>query len=115
MKLNTLPLDSILLSQGKYIWYLITIANMLDASDSFSPMASTYKLSKFGTDRFSVSDPRLLWSTTGTLQYVTLTRPYISLSAQGQGQLHVYKDGFVYTDWVWSKQVNRIQSMQRTH
>ncbi|MCH93029.1 retrovirus-related Pol polyprotein from transposon TNT 1-94 [Trifolium medium] len=43
-----------------------------------SPMVSSCRLSKFGTD--TMADPTLYRSTVGALQYATLTRPDISFS-----------------------------------
>lgn len=69
---------SLILSQAKYIRELLSRASMVDANPINSPMVSSCKLSKFGTD--SLSDPHLYRSVVGALQYVTLTRPEIAFS-----------------------------------
>jgi len=70
------PSGSLLLSQTKYIKDLLQKANMINANSMPSPMASSTKLSKFG----SVSDPTFFRSIVGALQYATITRPEISYS-----------------------------------
>jgi len=69
---------SLLLSQTKYIRDLLTKANMEKANSMASPMASSTKLSKFGSNQ--VADPTFFRSIVGGLQYVTITRPEISYS-----------------------------------
>lgn len=69
---------SLLLSQTKYIRDLITEANMDQANSIASPMASSTKLSKYGSS--SVTDPTYFRSIVGALQYATITRPEISYS-----------------------------------
>ena len=49
---------------------------MTNASGITTPMVSSVKLSRFGTD--SMQDPSLYRSIVEALQYVTLTRPEIS-------------------------------------
>lgn len=58
---------SIVLTQNKYIRYLLTKASMVDCKDIATPMASTTKLSKFGDDK--LSDPHTYRSLVGALQY----------------------------------------------
>jgi histone deacetylase 1/2 len=69
---------SLLLTQTKYIRDLLTKANMANANSMASPMASSTKLTKFGSNY--VSDPNFFRSIVGGLQYVTITRPEISYS-----------------------------------
>jgi histone deacetylase 1/2 len=69
---------SLLLTQTKYIRDLLTKANMATANSIASPMASSTKLTKFGSNH--VSDPTFFRSIVGGLQYVTVTRPEISYS-----------------------------------
>jgi histone deacetylase 1/2 len=69
---------SILLSQTKYIRDLLTKANMANANGMASPMASSTKLSKYGSNH--VADPTFFRSIVGGLQYITVTRPEISYS-----------------------------------
>ncbi|MCH80541.1 retrovirus-related Pol polyprotein from transposon TNT 1-94, partial [Trifolium medium] len=69
---------SLLLSQTKYIRDLLTKANMENANGMASPMASSIKLSKFGSNH--VSDPTFFRSIVGGLHYATITRPEISYS-----------------------------------
>lgn len=68
----------ILLSQTKYIKDLLLKANMANANGIASPMASSTKLSKFGSNH--VTDPTFFRSIVGGLQYATVTRPEISYS-----------------------------------
>jgi len=70
--------DSLLLSQSKYIHDLLTKVNMVNANGMASPMASSTKLSKFGSNH--VSDPTFFRSIVGGLQYATITIPEISYS-----------------------------------
>jgi histone deacetylase 1/2 len=69
---------SLLLSQTKYIRDLLTKAKMENANGIASPMASSTKLSKYGSNH--VPDPTFFRSIVGGLQYVTITRPEISYS-----------------------------------
>jgi len=69
---------SLLLSQTKYIQDLLVKANMANANGIASPMASSTKLTKYGSNH--VSDPTFFRSIVGGLQYVTVTRPEISYS-----------------------------------
>ncbi|KAK2367079.1 hypothetical protein QL285_080397 [Trifolium repens] len=70
--------NSLLLSQGKYIRDLLTKTNMLECKPIATPMMSSCKLSKTGSD--SVTDPTLYRSVVGSLQYATITRPEISFA-----------------------------------
>jgi histone deacetylase 1/2 len=67
---------NMLLTQSKYIRDLLHRANMAEAKGINTPMVSSLKLSKFGTD--SLPDPHEYRSIVGALQYVTLTRPEIA-------------------------------------
>jgi histone deacetylase 1/2 len=67
---------SLLLSQTKNIRDLLTKANMATANRMASPMASSTKLSKYGSNH--VTDPTFFRSIVGGLQYATVTRPEIS-------------------------------------
>ncbi|XP_058785002.1 uncharacterized mitochondrial protein AtMg00810-like [Vicia villosa] len=69
---------SLLLTQTKYIKYLLSRAKMDGANGVPTPMLGTCRLSKHGTNYFA--DPQLYRSIVGALQYVTLTRPDISFS-----------------------------------
>lgn len=69
---------SLLLSQSKYILDLLAKANMQDAKGINTPMISSLKLSKHGTD--VLQDPTFYRSIVGALQYVTITRPEICFS-----------------------------------
>jgi hypothetical protein len=62
---------SLLLSQTKYIRDLLTKAKMENANGIASPMASSTKLSKYGSNH--VPDPTFFRSIVGGLQYVTIT------------------------------------------
>jgi histone deacetylase 1/2 len=70
--------NSLLLSQGKYIRDLLTKTNMLDCKPITTPMMSSCKLSKTGSD--SVTDSTMYRSVVGSLQYATITRPEISFA-----------------------------------
>lgn len=69
---------SLLLTQSKYISDLLERANMTGCSSMNTPMMSTEKLSRNGTDFFS--NPTQYRSIVGALQYITLTRPDIAFS-----------------------------------
>jgi histone deacetylase 1/2 len=70
--------NSLLLSQGKYIRDLLTKTNMLECKPIATPMMSSCKLSKVGSD--NVTDATLYRSVVGSLQYATITRPEISFA-----------------------------------
>ncbi|PNX93512.1 histone deacetylase, partial [Trifolium pratense] len=72
------PSGGLLLHQSKYVKDLLVKTNMENCKPIGSPMVSSCKLSKFGTD--VMTDPTLYRSTVGALQYATLTRPDISYS-----------------------------------
>lgn len=61
-----------------YVCDLLQKTKMAEAQPISSPMVSSCKLSKMGSDLFS--DPTLYRSVVGALQYATLTRPEISFS-----------------------------------
>lgn len=69
---------SLHLSQTKYIHDLLVKENMSQANGIASPMASSTKLSKYGSNH--VSDPTFFRSIVGGLEYATITRPEISYS-----------------------------------
>lgn len=69
---------SLLLFQTKYIKDVLVKANMAGANSMASPMASSTKLSKYGSNL--VSDATFFRSIVGALQYATITRPEISYS-----------------------------------
>ncbi|GAU27211.1 hypothetical protein TSUD_108020 [Trifolium subterraneum] len=78
IEVHHMPSGDLLLNQSKYVRDLLSRTNMENCKAIGSPMVSSCKLSKFGTD--SMSDPSLYRSTVGALQYATLTRPDISFS-----------------------------------
>ncbi|MCH82526.1 retrovirus-related Pol polyprotein from transposon TNT 1-94 [Trifolium medium] len=67
---------AVLLSQAKYIRDLLSKVQMESANGMPTPMVSSLKLSKIGSN--SVEDPTLFRSVVGALQYATLARPEIS-------------------------------------
>jgi histone deacetylase 1/2 len=67
--------STLLLTQSKYLKDLLTKTNMLECNSISTPMKSTCKLSKVGSDKFH--DPSLYRSFVGSLQYATITRPEI--------------------------------------
>jgi histone deacetylase 1/2 len=69
---------SLLLSQTKYIRDLLSRVQMETANGMPTPMVSSSKLSKIGSN--PVEDPTHFRSIVGALQYATLTRPEISFS-----------------------------------
>jgi histone deacetylase 1/2 len=78
IEVKHLPDNSLLLSQGKYIRDLLTKTNMLECKPIATPMMSSSKLSKTGSD--NVTDSTLYRSVVGSLQYATITRPEISFA-----------------------------------
>ena len=69
---------SILLTQCKHIRDLLQKTNMAEAKSISSPMASSCKLTKIGSDLFS--DPTMCMSVVGALQNLTITKPEIGYS-----------------------------------
>ncbi|MCH87664.1 retrovirus-related Pol polyprotein from transposon TNT 1-94 [Trifolium medium] len=78
IEVHCLSTGALLLNQAKYIRDLLCKAKMENSNPIGSPMVSTCRLSKHGTD--TISDPTLYRSIVGALQYVTLTRPDIAFS-----------------------------------
>ncbi|KAK2412680.1 putative mitochondrial protein [Trifolium repens] len=78
LEVHHLPSGALLLNQTKYVRDLLCKTNMEDSSPIGSPMVSSCRLSRFGTD--SMSDPSLYRSVVGALQYATMTRPDIAFS-----------------------------------
>lgn len=78
IEVHRLPSRSILLTQSKYIHELLACANMINCHITVTPMVSTAKLSKHGSDL--IEDPHQYRSLVGALQYITLTRPKIAFS-----------------------------------
>ena len=70
---------SLLMTQSKYIRYLLVKTNMIDSKPISSPMASSCKLSKHGSD--PMQDGSFYRFIVGALQYVTMTHPELSYSA----------------------------------
>lgn len=79
IKVTYQPGDSIILTQQKYMKYLLRRANMVRCNGAVTPMLSTTKLSKQGADL--PKDPHLYRSIVDALQYITLTRPGLLFSA----------------------------------
>jgi histone deacetylase 1/2 len=78
IEVHHLSSGALLLNQAKYVRDLLCKAKMEDSKPINSPMVSSCRLSKFGTD--TMSDPTLYRSIVGALQYATLTRPDIAFS-----------------------------------
>jgi histone deacetylase 1/2 len=78
IEVNHVASGGLFLNQSKYIKDLLCKTNMDNCKPIGSPMVSSCRLSKFGTD--SLTDATLYRSTVGALQYATLTRPDISFS-----------------------------------
>lgn len=84
IKVRYLSSGALLLNQSKYIHDLLCKADMENSNSIGSPMVSSCRLSKFGTD--SMSDATLYRSIVGALQYATLTRPDIAFSVNKVSQ-----------------------------
>ncbi|GAU28846.1 hypothetical protein TSUD_21830 [Trifolium subterraneum] len=69
---------NVVLSQAKYIRDLLSKVQMESANGMPTPMVSSLKLSKVGSN--PIEDPSLYRSIVGALQYATLTRPEISFA-----------------------------------
>jgi histone deacetylase 1/2 len=78
IEVHHMPSGALLLNQAKYIRDLLCKAKMENSKPIGSPMMSSCRLSKFGSD--TMTDPTLYRSTVGALQYATLTRPDIAFS-----------------------------------
>lgn len=68
----------LLLTQSKYLRDLVAKTNMQEVEPVPSPMLSSTKLSKKGSD--VLSNPTMYRSVIGALQYATITRPDISFA-----------------------------------
>jgi histone deacetylase 1/2 len=73
IEVHHLPSGALLLNQTKYIRDLLCKTDMDNANPIGSPMASSCRLSKFGSD--VLPDPTLYRSTVGALQYALLPGP----------------------------------------
>ncbi|PNY18109.1 retrovirus-related Pol polyprotein from transposon TNT 1-94 [Trifolium pratense] len=78
IEVHHLSSGALLLNQSKYVRDLLCKAKMEDSKPIGSPMVSSCRLSKYGTD--TMTDPTLYRSVVGALQYATLTRPDIAFS-----------------------------------
>ena len=78
IEVKHLPNHTLLLTQSKYIRDLLSKTNMLECNSINTPMISSCKLSKHGSDHFQ--DISLYRSVVGSLQYATITRPEIAYS-----------------------------------
>lgn len=76
IEVHYLSNDSLLLSQSKNLKDLLIKANMASTKGMTSPMASSSKLSKVGSE--NGVDPSRFRSIVGALQYATITRPVFS-------------------------------------
>ncbi|KAM6583751.1 hypothetical protein CsatB_010753 [Cannabis sativa] len=66
----------ILLTQTKYLQYLLTEDNMHNVNTQHTPMNSGFKLSNYGSE--PVKDTTLYMSIVVALQYATITRPELA-------------------------------------
>ncbi|PNX97517.1 retrovirus-related Pol polyprotein from transposon TNT 1-94, partial [Trifolium pratense] len=94
--------SSLLLTQSKYIKDLLAKTNMLDCKPINTPMMSSCKLSKVGSD--SMSDTTLYRSVVGSLQYATITRPEISFAVNKVCQ---FMSAPLESHWVAVKRILR--------
>ena len=74
----------LVLTQSKYLQDLLTKTRMLSAKSCSSPMCSSKKLSHHDSKPFE--QPTVYRSTSGALQYLTLTRPDIAFSVNKLSQ-----------------------------
>jgi histone deacetylase 1/2 len=93
---------SLLLTQSKYIRDLLTKTNMIDCKPINTPMMSSCKLTKLGSD--NVQDATLYRSVVGSLQYATITRPEISYAVNKVCQ---FMSAPKETHWVAVKRILR--------
>jgi histone deacetylase 1/2 len=78
IEVHHLSSGALLLNQAKYIRDLLSKTKMYNSKSIGSPMMSSCRLSKVGSD--VMTDPTLYRSTVGALQYATITRPDIAFS-----------------------------------
>lgn len=94
--------QSMLLTQTKYVKYLLLKTNMLDCTPVNIHMQSTCKFTKVGSP--AMVNPYMYKSLVGALQYVTLTRPDISCSVNKVCQFMDYP---LEAHWVAVKSILR--------
>ena len=102
IEVKTVPDKSILLTQSKYIGDLLQKTCMTEAQSISSPMASSCKLTKIGSDLFS--DPTLYRSVIGAFQYLIITRPELSYSVNKVCQ---FMANLLESHWVAVKRILR--------
>ncbi|RHN82782.1 putative RNA-directed DNA polymerase [Medicago truncatula] len=102
IEVKHLPNNSLLLTQSKYIKDLLAKTHMLECNSINTPMVSSCKLSKIGSDTFS--DPSLYRSVVGSLQYATITRPEIAYSVNKVCQ---FMSNPLESHWVAVKRILR--------
>ena len=102
IEVKTVPDKSILLTQSKYIGDLLQKTCMTEAQSISSPMASSCKLTKIGSDLFS--DPTLYRSVIGAFQYLIITRPELSHSVNKVCQ---FMANPLESHWVAAKRILR--------
>lgn len=78
--------QSLLLTLGKYIKYILTKAQMDGAKGISTPMVGGCKLTKHGSDY--MTDPHLHRSMVEGLQHATITRSEISFSVNKVSQFN---------------------------
>ena len=78
IEVHSLSSEALLMTQSKYIRDLLNRTNMLEAKPISSPMVSSCKLSKHGSDL--LQDASFYRSAVGALQYVTITHPELSFA-----------------------------------
>ncbi|PNY08092.1 histone deacetylase [Trifolium pratense] len=94
--------NSLLLTQSKYIKDLLVKTNMLECKPIATPMMSSCKLSKVGSN--TVADTTLYRSVVGSLQYATITRPEISFAVNKVCQ---FMSAPLETHWIAVKRILR--------
>ncbi|PNX94499.1 retrovirus-related Pol polyprotein from transposon TNT 1-94, partial [Trifolium pratense] len=110
IEVHHMPSGGLLLNQSKYIRDLLSRTNMDNCKPIGSPMVSTCRLSKFGTD--AMTDPSLYRSTVGALQYATLTRPDIAFSVNKVCQFMAHP---LETHWKAVKRILRYLKGTSSH
>jgi hypothetical protein len=76
--------DGLILSQQRYIFYLLQTSNMSEAKPVKTPMSTAHALSLLSGD--PLTDPSSYRSLVGALQYLSLTRSDISFSVNKVSQ-----------------------------
>lgn len=110
IEIKHLAYGNLLLIQSKYICDLLAKANMSNANEVLTPIRSTCKLSKHLSS--PLLDSFTYRSMVGALQYVTVTRPYITFSVNKACQ---YMISPMDSHWTTIKRILRYLSGNIDH